>query len=73
MQYDSLKESNNRTKQVHYKNDFEWLAVVDRATTQIFYVPHSVCEGNSMVSLRMTPTRNNQKIGVRLAEQFTEI
>lgn len=49
----------------------EWLAVYDATTEGIFYIP--ACElgdGRTILHLRLTPARNHQRLGVRMAEAY---
>jgi PD-(D/E)XK endonuclease len=52
----------------------DWLAVWDAGLDRCFYVPASeLCTGMNHLSLRLSPTRNNQVRGIRLAERYTSI
>ena len=52
----------------------EWLAVYDATTERCYYVPATeLGEGMNMMHLRLTPARNNQHRGVRLADAYLEI
>ena len=52
----------------------DWLAVWDAALDRCFYVPAAeLGEGMRAMSLRLSPTRNNQVRGIRLAERYTTI
>jgi hypothetical protein len=52
----------------------EWLAVYDVTTDRCYYVPASeLGTGMSMLSLRLTETRNNQRIGVRFASDYVDL
>jgi PD-(D/E)XK endonuclease len=62
-----------RTK--HYTADMiEWLAVYDRTTDRCFYLPaDELGAGRSVVSLRLSPTRNGQSVGIRYAEDYARL
>jgi hypothetical protein len=52
----------------------DWLAIWDAALDRCFYIP--ACElgaGMWVFSLRLGPTRNNQRRGIRPAERYTSI
>jgi hypothetical protein len=59
-----------RTK--HYTAEtIDWLAVYDRTTDRCYYVPASeLADGRSLLHLRLTPTRNGQRAGIRFAEHY---
>jgi hypothetical protein len=52
----------------------DWLAIWDAALERCFYVPaRELGAGMWVLSLRLGPTRNNQRRGIRPAEQYTSI
>jgi PD-(D/E)XK endonuclease len=52
----------------------DWIAVWDAAFDRCFYVPASeLGPGMSVLSLRLTPSRNGQVRGIRSAERYTSI
>ena len=52
----------------------DWLAVYDAATECCYYVPAAeLGAGRHEISLRLVPTRNNQRRGIHLAEHYLEI
>lgn len=61
-----------RTK--HYTADvIDWIAVYDRTSDCCYYVPASeLGEGKSHLHLRLVPTRNRQRIGIRNASRYTD-
>jgi PD-(D/E)XK endonuclease len=63
-----------RTKRYTAKT-IDWLAVYDRTTSRCYYVPASELgpNGREMVSLRLTPTRNGQKLGIRYAQNYVDL
>ena len=61
-----------RTK--HYTaNVIDWIAVYDRTSDRCYYVPaRELGKGKSHLHLRLAPTRNGQRIGIRNASQYTD-
>jgi hypothetical protein len=51
----------------------DWIAVWDPTTARPYYVPSTVFDGYLQITLRLTPARNNQSLGVRDARDFLEI
>ena len=52
----------------------EWLAVYDATTERCYYVPAvELGEGMNMMTLRLTPARNNQRRRVHSAAAYLEI
>ena len=52
----------------------EWLAVYDRTTNRCYYVPAcELGEGRKELRLRVTPARNNQRAGIRLAAEYEDL
>jgi hypothetical protein len=51
----------------------DWIAVWDAATGTSYYVPSRVFDGHRQLTLRVGPTRNNQRIGIRDARDYLEI
>ena len=52
----------------------DWLAVYDRTSDRCYYIHASVLgPGMDSLSLRLTPARNSQRRGVRLAADHTEL
>ena len=65
--------TNGRVKRVkHYTATMiDWIAVYDRTTDRCYYVPAAeLGEGRNMLSLRLTPARNNQRAKIRYAEDY---
>ena len=49
----------------------DWLAIYDVTTGRCHYIPASeLGEGRSVLHLRLTPARNGQRTGIRLADDF---
>jgi PD-(D/E)XK endonuclease len=50
----------------------DWLAVYDRTSDACYYVPASeLGNGRDTLSLRLTPTENNQRRGIRYAQNYS--
>ena len=49
----------------------DWLAVYDATTDRCFYIPAGdLGDGRNTMTLRMTPARNGQRRGIRMATDF---
>jgi hypothetical protein len=59
----------------HYTSEtVDWIAAYDRTTERCYYVPSvELGDGRAMLSLRITPTLNNQRRGIRPVEDYLEI
>jgi PD-(D/E)XK endonuclease len=53
-----------------YHGEIDYFAVYCAATTGVYLVPIEDVPNCYQVSLRVEPTRNNQRLGVRLAERY---
>jgi hypothetical protein len=52
----------------------EWLAAYDAASGRCYYIPAELLgSGRTLISLRLTPARNNQRLGTRDAADFLEL
>ena len=52
----------------------DWLAVYDRTSDRCYYIHASVLgRGMNSLSLRLSPARNSQRRGVRLAADYVEL
>jgi len=62
-----------RTK--HYTAEMiDWLAGYDRTSARCFYVPAAeLGSGMSMLHLRLSPTLNGQRAGIRYAADYTTL
>ena len=49
------------------------MVIYEATTSQCFYLPSSLWDDHTHLTLRMTPTANEQVKGIRWAEQFTRI
>lgn len=54
-------------------DEVDWLAIYEATTSQCFYLPSSVWEGHEELTLRIKPTLNGQKKGIRWAHEFTKL
>jgi hypothetical protein len=54
----------------HYRGQVDFFAVYCRETTGVYLVPISDLEMDTHASLRVQPTLNNQRKGVRFAEDY---
>jgi hypothetical protein len=72
----SASLTNGRVRKVkHYTAaTVDWIAVYDLTTDRCYYVPSAeLSGGRTYLHLRLTPARNRQVTGVRLANDFTAI
>ncbi|MDQ2981832.1 MAG: group I intron-associated PD-(D/E)XK endonuclease [Actinomycetota bacterium] len=53
-----------------YKGEVDYFAVYCPETTGVYLIPIEDLPARTQAALRVEPTRNNQKQGVRLAEQY---
>lgn len=52
----------------------EWLAVFDDSSGCCYYIPaEELGSGRSLLTLRLTPPRNNQRLGIRMASHYEEL
>jgi PD-(D/E)XK endonuclease len=61
-----------RTK--HYTSaTIDWLAVYDATSGRCYYIPaEELGAGRTYLTLRLAPPRNNQRIGIRYAADYTD-
>jgi hypothetical protein len=51
----------------------DWIAVYDATSKRCYYVPASeLGNGRDMISLRLAPTKNCQRLGIRYAEEYLD-
>ena len=55
------------------KDEVDWIATYDATTDQCFYLPSAVWHGQMAVSLRLVPTINGQRKGIRFASNFRRL
>jgi len=50
--------------------EVDWIAVYDATTERCYYVPSAVWGGLARPRLRLAPTSNGQRRGIRWADEF---
>src|SRR3954453_17438226 len=70
----SLTNGKVRATKLYTSVMIDWLAVYDATTKRCFYCPswELGAVGRNILHLRLQPARNNQRIGIRNAENYTE-
>ena len=70
----SLTNGKVRHTKRYTQATIDWLAVYDRITDRCYYIPATLLGESGMfrMHLRLTPTRNGQRLGVRYAEDFLD-
>jgi hypothetical protein len=69
----SLTKGKIRHTKHYTAKTVDWIAVYDQATNRCYYCPASeLGSGRSELSLRLTPARNGQQVGIRNAEDYVE-
>jgi hypothetical protein len=67
----SLTNGRVRATKRYTSRLIDWLAAYDATTDQIFYVPAAeLGDGMDMISIRLTPARNNQRSRIRMAGEY---
>ena len=70
----SLTSGRVRRVKRYTARTIDWLAAYDVTTDRCFYIPAGeLGEGHRMLSLRLQPSRNNQRACIRSAEDYTAI
>jgi PD-(D/E)XK endonuclease len=70
----SLTNGKVRATKYYTAATIDWLAVWDATMDRCYYVPATdLGAGMNLLTLRLSPTRNNQVQGIRLAERYTTI
>ena len=67
--------TNGKVKHTKYYTAemIDWLAVYDATTDTCYYVPAALLgTGRAELALRLTPARNNQRVGIRDAADFLQ-
>lgn len=68
----SLTNGRVRRTKCYTSETVDWIAVYDRTSDCCYYVPGRVLgTGRAQLHLRLIPTRNGQKIGIRDAVDYT--
>jgi PD-(D/E)XK endonuclease len=69
----SLTNGKVKRRKKYTAATIDWIAVWDRTTDRCYYVPsHELGEGRSGIRLRIAPTQNGQRIGIRYASDYEE-
>ena len=69
----SLTKGKIRQTKHYTAKTIDWLAVYDRTTDCCYYCPASeLGSGRCELSLRLTPARNGQRVGIRNAGDYLE-
>ena len=65
--------TNNWVDTRYTAESIDWIATYDQTTKQCFFVPATMLgdEGRTVVHLRLSPSANGQRVGVRWAKDFT--
>jgi PD-(D/E)XK nuclease superfamily protein len=70
----SLTNGKVRATKYYTAATIDWLAVWDAALDRCYYIPATdLGSGMNLLTLRLSPTRNNQVQGIRPAEHYTGI
>lgn len=67
--------TNGKVRQIkHYTaKTIDWIAVYDRTSDRCYYCPATeLGNGRSLMSLRLTPALNGQRIGIRPASDYLD-
>jgi PD-(D/E)XK nuclease superfamily protein len=67
--------TNGKVRQTKYytAKTIDWIAVYDRTSDRCYYCPASeLGTGRSDLSLRLTPARNGQRVGIRPASDYVD-
>jgi hypothetical protein len=54
-------------------DEVDWVVIYEATTNQCFYLPSSLWDGQTPLSLRLVPTLNAQVKGIWWAENFTRL
>jgi hypothetical protein len=66
-------DKNGVHSRLREEGDFDILAVFCPTTKSVFFIKDEEFENGTAISLRLEPSKNNQKKNVRMAEDFTTI
>jgi PD-(D/E)XK nuclease superfamily protein len=70
----SLTNGKVRATKYYTAATIDWLAVWDAALDRCYYIPATdLGSGMNLLTLRLSPTRNNQVLGIRPAEKYASI
>jgi hypothetical protein len=69
----SLTNGRIRRTKLYTAETIDWIAVYHQPSDRCFYVPaRELGSGRRILHLRLAPSLNNQTVGVRRAEDYTE-
>jgi hypothetical protein len=67
----SLTNGKVRATKRYTADTIDWMAVYDATTEQCYYVPAvELGAGRDEISLRLVPARNNQRLGIHMADSY---
>jgi len=67
------RSANNWVSYKYTSADIDWMAVYDKTTDACYFVPSTALgSGKALISLRLTPAKNGQTRGVRMATTYKE-
>lgn len=68
------RSTNNWSDKRYTADDIDYIAVYDLTTNNIYYVKSDLLgDGVTQLSLRLVPSENNQKKGVRMARDYMRL
>lgn len=69
-----MARSANNWQTIRYTSgDFDWLAVYDKTTDRVYYIPSELLgDGRAQMHLRLQPAANAQAKGIRWAADFLD-
>jgi len=65
-----LKSSNNWQVKKYTKKEIDYFAIYDYENKKGYFIPIEKVEGMTEISLRLNKAKNNQKKGLRPAEEY---
>ena len=69
----SLTKGRVRATKLYTSATIDWLAVYDAPSDRCYYVPSTeLAKGRRELILRLRPPRNNQRVGIRYAEDYRD-
>ncbi len=70
----SLTNGRIRATKRYTAATIDWIAAYDVTSDRCYYIPaHLLGDGRSLITLRLSPARNRQAAGVRLAGDYMDI
>ncbi len=69
--YSARRSSNGFVKRYYSAIEIDAIAAYNTELDRCFFIPLAEIPGRSYVQLRLEPCRNNQRLGVNWAEDFT--